>query len=183
MKKSFPLGIAFVSRPRWTGIRFNTRWTVWCCCHVYSFWCSCKFTLMPAVHLEKPDFVSCPLVHARLREVMCSNSLAGHLWNHLKALKRVLLDFGYRSNTAATETIHVLGSSMIVCKPLMVQLSLQLSDRKWWALLAGPLPVIVIKVLGQTNYQYDFSQSMYTSYCPRMNSWSYLLWRKVWAIR
>lgn len=71
----FPTGIPFVYRPRWTGIRFKTQWTVWCCCHVFQFltlenlhWCL-QSTLRSQTAATPTRRLSSPPVHACLREL------------------------------------------------------------------------------------------------------------------
>lgn len=83
--------------------------------------------------------------------------LAEHLWNYLKALYNVLLNFGYRGNTTATDSFTAFWkvscsrsnrhSVVHALLSFFHRLLLQLADHKWWAPLAGLLPVILIKVL------------------------------------
>lgn len=66
---------------------------------------SWKFTLMPALHLERPDCSYSSLSSFKSASMPSGSDVpirvAGNLWNHLKALNCLLLNFGYWSNTAA----------------------------------------------------------------------------------
>lgn len=160
MKKfpSLPPVIPFVYRLRWTGIRFKTWRTVWCCCYLFSFWLSWKFALMPAVHLEEPDcssFYSNPSSFKSASPCVPLGSdveipPVEHLWNYLKCLYNVLLNFGYRSNTTTTDSfisvaavLEASGWHILVYMPLLVQLFLRLANHKWWAPLQPLIWVLI----------------------------------------
>lgn len=103
------------------------------------------------------SFVSHPPVRSCRREVTLE-FVGGARLRPSESLETSAFGF-LVTEAAATESIHVvlkcLGSrctsitvtGMIVYKPLMVQLCLELPNCKWWPHFIRPLPVTVIKVL------------------------------------